>query len=227
MSSEEKKSAVSIKAKFESLSMRHRVMTLTLISVVILVLFDFFWFQPLMKSNEKGERKLTSVQEERQQLSDKMIELQSSLGRTDFKEKKKQLSNLKQQAKSLDDSLAQYAHLVAPNEVPELLRKVFRNSEKLKLIELKKDNVLPAFPYEQNEDAEQETASTPPNLYKHGFSITLNGRYFDLLEALIKLENIGLKVYWESMEYSVKDHPNAQARISVYTYSYHQDWIGV
>lgn len=224
--------------RYSALELKHRAMVLGLTVVVLLVLFDIIWFQPAVSEKENLNRQLAVVKTERDDLLEQNLQYQQQLSGSAFREKRNQLKRLEQQARQIDGSLGQYAQLVSPREMPQILRDFFKQSSKLALLKLAKDNVKPAFVnVEKKENNDTLTDLLPAgtsqaelvqaNFYRHDFSVKLQGGYFDLLSSLQKLESMNIKIYWDSLEYRVTQYPKAEVTVTVYTYSYAKNWIGV
>ena len=145
-----------------------------------------------------------------------------------------QIAALKKQEDLIDRELSEYAQLVTPRQMPGLLKEFFEKSNTLKLIGLTKHEVKPAFKKikvavnnEQNKNADQtNTAERNIEFYRHDFTVNLRGKYFDLAKSLEALEAMNIKIYWDSLEYTVDGYPYADIKLTVYTFSYDKKWIG-
>ncbi|MCO7226313.1 hypothetical protein [Pleionea sp. CnH1-48] len=220
MSDEDKKGFATVIDKYEGLETRQRFIALGLVAVVLLVIFDLFWFAPQEKKTKSLQRQIDVLENERSELTEKSTALQNALADDGTGTKRRELDNLKKSVSDLDKQLSNYAQLVTPRQMPEVLRNFFNSSAKLKLIRLKKLAVEDAF---VSSDPESATSNS---FFKHPFEVELKGQYFDLLDALKQLENMNIKIYWQNLEYQVEQHPQAKIKMVIYTYSYDRDWIG-
>ena len=133
------------------------------------------------------------------------------------------------------------AQLVSPRQMPELLRNFFEKSDRLTLLALDKLPVKPAFKQVANNGSNNQSAqnndsntgnksdttgSQKISFYRHDFTVTLRGKYFELLKSLQTLESMNIKIYWDSLDYQVENYPNADIKLTLYTYSYDKNWIG-
>jgi MSHA biogenesis protein MshJ len=76
-----------------------------------------------------------------------------------------------------------------------------------------------------NAEGSQNTPAL--QFYRHEFTVTLQGKYFDLAESLKALEAMDIKIYWDTLSYKVDQYPYADIQLTVYTFSYDKNWIGV
>jgi len=56
-------------------------------------------------------------------------------------------------------------------------------------------------------------------VYRHGVQVEVIGNYQTIYNYLVEIEQSKWQFYWESIEYEVKDHPEASAILKVYTLS--------
>jgi MSHA biogenesis protein MshJ len=222
--------------KYNELETRQRAMILGLVVAVLLVIFDFAWFQPQSTEQARLKRELSSVQTERQELAKAVEQRQQQLMGTAFNQQRKRIKQLQQQEAEVDEALSEYAQLVSPRQMPELLRNFFEKSDRLTLLALDKLPVKPAFKQvanngsqknDSNTDNKSHTAGSQKiSFYRHDFTVTLRGKYFELLKSLQTLESMNIKIYWDSLDYQVENYPNADIKLTLYTYSYDKNWIG-
>ncbi len=213
--------------RFEALETRHRAMVVGSIAVVLLVLFDFTWYQPQLDKQKKLNRELAVIEKERSDLLNANEQLQQQLTGAAFNQKRQKLSVLSKQSELIDQSLAQYAQLVSPRQMPGLLKDFFSKSATLELLKLEKHDVRPAFKNKTDEALNtQEAQVKTVQLYRHDFTVTLRGRYFELLKSLKDLEAMNIRIYWEGLNYRVDEYPLADIEVTVYTFSYDKRWIG-
>ncbi len=224
--------------KYQALETRHRFMVLGMFAVILLLLFDLFWFTPQETKQKQLKRQIATIEKKHQDLANSIQQRNQELMGTAFNKKRQQIEALKKQEEQLDQELSRYAQLVSPRQMPGLLRDFFNKSKTLKLKGLTKHEVKPAFKSIKVDSATQKQAAaatgnqraTPVDsisFYRHEFTVTLRGKYFDLAESLKALEAMDIKIYWDSLKYQVDKYPYADIQLTVYTFSYDKNWIGV
>ena len=56
-------------------------------------------------------------------------------------------------------------------------------------------------------------------IYKHGLDLTLKGSYLDVLKYLAEIETLGVRFFWERVEYKAVAYPEVEINIQVFTLS--------
>ncbi len=212
--------------KYEALETRQRIMVLAILAVVLLLIMDLVWYQSEESEQKKVKRELANVRTEQTDLIKTNEQLQQQLAGAAFNQKRQKIKQLKKQQSDLDASLSKYAHLVSPQEMPEILKSIFEKSSKLKLMGLTKHPAHAAFVNASQSDNKTNNQAQEIKLYRHDFTVKLSGQYFDLLKSLFELEKMNIKVYWNSLKYKVDNYPKADIQLLIYTYSYDEKWIG-
>jgi MSHA biogenesis protein MshJ len=57
--------------------------------------------------------------------------------------------------------------------------------------------------------------------------IRVAGSYAELIQLMKEMENLKWKFYWESLDYTVKQYPDAEVEIRVFTLSSEEGLFGV
>ncbi len=117
--------------------------------------------------------------------------------------------------------------LITPQQIPMLLKEILRGNNSLHLMSLK---TLPAQSLSKTPDittTENNTSSPVPDLgaYKHGFEITLEGTYLDILSYLSRIETSPWRVFWGEITLNADDYPKATLTLKLYTLSLNQEWL--
>ncbi len=64
-------------------------------------------------------------------------------------------------------------------------------------------------------------------LYRHTIKLKLKGSYFQLRDYLTQLESLPWKFFWEKFNYQLKEYPQGELEIEIYSLSLKQEFIGV
>jgi len=65
------------------------------------------------------------------------------------------------------------------------------------------------------------------NLYRHGIKIKLSGKYFQLRNYLLQLEQLTWKFFWQGFQFEVKEYPQSEVEITIYSLGLNKEFIGV
>jgi MSHA biogenesis protein MshJ len=64
-------------------------------------------------------------------------------------------------------------------------------------------------------------------IYKHGLDLTLKGSYLDVLKYLVEIESLGVRFFWERVEYKAVTYPEGEIAIQVFTLSTQEQLLDV
>jgi MSHA biogenesis protein MshJ len=224
--------------RIDDLTLRER----TAVFIAVLAVIFFVWQNVLMSDVTIRERdiraRLQQKQAERMGLNLELQELISKAKVDPDALKKKKLEMLRAQvAKVREDVVQSTRNLVSPEKMAGVLESVLARTQGLDLVAVKglgssalldsgddKDKAV------KDKNAGQDTGAARDivnNAYKHGLKIVFNGSYMSTLAYVRKLEELNSSFLWDSLELEVKDYPQAQASITVFTLSLDDNWIGV
>lgn len=233
----------SLAQKFNDLALRERVLSGLGVLVVIFVAWDFIFYQPLAKQHSALQARLDVASENITRLSAEEQVFAKALTSDPNAARKREVVRLEQQLAQLDSDLEKLAvGLIQADKLPQILHDVLFSSGSLKLLGMKTQPVEklnfsePVTAAEQvaSRNAQQNIIEEFPqqdetvvSVFKHAVTISLEGRYFDVVNYLSALERLPWKIYWEFLDYKVTDYPNARVTLQVYTLSTGEGVLGV
>lgn len=206
-------------AKVDGLSVREKLILLTvLLSVSLLILIEFMWTPGWRQQNA-----LQADQQIAQTTHDSLLAQQDILvaglredsDATLKAENAKLARQVASKRQQLEKSLSR---LVAPDDMPALLAGLLAAIPKLDIREVIK---LPTRKLLQGEGEDDAV------LYSHRVRITLTGSYFDALRYIRQIESKPSRLRLVSMDYTVEDYPLAQMVLEIETLGLDVRWLGV
>lgn len=229
--------------KFNGRALRERVLLGLGVLVVIFVVWDFIFYQPLAKKHSVLQARLDVASENITRLSAEEQVFAKALTSDPNAARKREVVRLEQQLDQLDNELEELAvGLIQADKLPQILHDVLFSGGSLRLVGMKTEAVEklnfsePVTAAEQvgqengqldiNEEFPQQD-ETVVSVFKHAVTISLEGRYFDVVNYLSALEQLPWKIYWEFLDYKVEDYPNAAVTLRVYTLSTGEGVLGV
>lgn len=216
--------------KVDGLSMRERTLLVLVIVMVILGLWNSLIYQPIQLEQQKLTDQLNQVEMEissQSQLAEQ-IRTKGSFDpnkttRDQFTRVQSQLSRIKTEIDS------EAVELINPQQMAKALEELLRQHKDMVLINL--ETLPPTKLFTSGEaDLNQQAnkaLTEAPLVYRHALSIEMEGRYFDTLRYLKALEKLKWRFYWNMVDYQVLDYPLARIKITVYTLSFEEGWLGV
>ena len=132
------------------------------------------------------------------------------------------ISRLNAQNKRLDLEIAAMSGtLVQPIQMANVLSRVMLQQGGVELLSI--ENRPPESLFFSSGDLGDE----PLVVYKHGLNLTLRGSYLDMLRYLSAIENLGVRFFWERVEYKAETYPLGVIDIKVFTLSTQEQLLNV
>lgn len=205
--------------KFEILSSREKWLLISALLIVLWGGWDSFFYTPLKKQQAQLQQQLTNSKTELATQQQLAIQLQArSLDNPKISQQKR-LESLKVQYQQLLIKISQLdKKFVPPELMAKVLNDLLKQDKQLSLIKL---DTLP--PHTLLEVSKQ---SLHP-IYKHGLVLQFSGNYPATLKYLTTLEAMPWNFVWDSVDYQVKNYPQAEITLRIYTLSLKKDWLDV
>lgn len=125
------------------------------------------------------------------------------------------LAQLQQDIANTDQILANKMQgFVSATQMAALIEQVLKKSQKLTLISMASLSAKPLI-------IDKETG-----YYIHPIRLVFEGKYFDTLNFLEKIESLTVKYYWQDITYQVLKYPIARTKIQLFTIGKSETFIG-
>jgi len=206
---------------FEQRPLRERVILLSAICVVMVYVWMLIGFDALDSKGDALRQQLLSLEEENFSLSQQHAILMLDAEEEPNTALERQIARLRAQNDRLDTEVgAMSVTLVEPERMAMVLSRVMANQPSIQLVSV------------QNKSAEQlffraVDSGEPLVVYKHGLRLSLSGTYLDSLQYLADIEDLGVRFFWETAEFSVAEYPNGKLSLEVFTLSTKEQLIDV
>jgi MSHA biogenesis protein MshJ len=229
---------------YDERPLRERIMVLACASVVVLYLAYLLLLQPLDGKNREVRREIDALRLRQKETAAQMMIVQSYKNVDPDRDNRRRLEALERESAKLQEELqAGISRLVAPKQMPDLLKELLTRQERLELLLLQNQPsepiLLANIPVNAQQSAqqnaeqnaqqrgEQEGDAVPqPMLYRHRLHMTFRGDYMALLDYLRELENLPRAMVWEEVNIVTDVYPQATVELKVYTLSLVEGWIG-
>ena len=110
--------------------------------------------------------------------------------------------------------------LVPPERMNQVLKDVVRGRDGIRVVGFKTLSPQPVALPDAAEGA-------PPGFYRHGFEITVSGRYSDLVDYLERLEALPWRLNWVEATLDAANRPILTLTLTVHTLSLEEAWLRV
>jgi MSHA biogenesis protein MshJ len=139
---------------------------------------------------------------------------------------KARLASLQQKVAQMDAELrATQNELVSPERMPKMLESVLQKDPQVKLIAIA---TLPVSGLMDGvAEGKEKNAAPAFGIYKHGFEVTLEGNYLDLMRYVTELEASPWRMLWGDISLQAGVYPKSSLKLTLYTLSLDQAWLSI
>jgi MSHA biogenesis protein MshJ len=220
--------------KFSQLTTREQYLLLLSGLVAIVLIGSYLFIDEKSTKIATFEKQSRAMKSGNQSLDYTINEFQSALTEDPNEETIKEIARLQGKLAGIDKELVHLTtELISPSEMRRALLRLLRLEPGVSLLSFE---LLGAKPLLDLSSAQAKSAlnDTQPsaeqlglNLYKHGIKIKLTGKYFELRNYLKQLEQLRWKFFWQDFEFTVKDYPQGEVEIIIYSLGLNKEFIGV
>jgi MSHA biogenesis protein MshJ len=220
----------SVAVKFNSQSIRERVLVGFTLAVVISGGWWHFYAEPRMqevdikvKGNERISNGINSTR-----LAVRAIRNRIADGV--HREKAERLAALNNELIRVEEQLRlKTVELIDPAHMFELISQLIYQDSNLSLTSLSRKSVRPAIaipkPAEAGEPADADV--TEAQIYRHIMEIEFTGNYLNILAYVEQLEGLDWKLIWDEIEIVSVEYPKISVKLVISTLSTRKEWVGV
>ena len=228
------------RSAFDSRVLRERLLMLGVAVALTAYLADALWITPAFKQWTQSRARHTTASAGLERLNDD-IARQVAETRALEQQLKLEVEQLRTRVQRTDAELHQVGTTLIPavDMLPVLERMLaqvgglrLRSMQSLGRTELAA-GAMPAAatpaaaPVAVAASSPAPMADASPVLYRHGFELTLEGSYADLLAYLRALEAMPQHVLWGGVQFKVEQHPRALLTLRLYTLSLDRSWLEI
>lgn len=208
--------------RFMGFGRRERaMMTLALVVVILLGGWQLL-VTPYLVQKQVAEERLSGLAEEIRASEEQRKALEREVAQDPNEPLRKRRTQLKRRLERYGEELDELTTgLISPTEMVALLREMLAEHEGISLVSVSHQASEPVA-LEETSDGNGESG-----LFSHPVSVTVEGRFQELLAYLDDLEALDERLGWRSMDYQVREWPEARVRIRLHTLSLHKEWLGV
>ena len=220
--------------KVNALSLRERALVSCAVLAILFTLWNELLMMPMERENKQIANETEAVQQRVISLNDQIKTLLEKarkdperLMRSDLERYGYELSELDQQISALAENL------ISPQKMTHVLQEMLTQISGLKVIGVKSLIAQPLLESSvrktgaQRDNSGSKIAAPVLGIYRHRLIIEFEAEFEQTVEYLKALEALPWQIFWDSIDYTVEEHPKAHVTIGVSTLSLHEGWIGV
>jgi len=224
--------------KFAQLSLREQyLIVLTGLVAVIFITFHFF-IDSKLSENQRLTKQLVQFENQNKTLKISAREYQAALKKDPNKAVKEKIAQFEKKLAKVDVKLLRLtSELISPIQMRQALLKLLKLERGVSLLSFELVGAEPLLAKadfesstERNVEQDRNEAGAKVsrmNLYRHGIKITLSGRYFELRDYLVQLEQLSWKFFWQEFDLQVTEYPMNKLSIEIYSLGSKEAFIGV
>ena len=223
------------RSAFDARARRERMLMFFVAVALVGYGADALWVTPAFKQWTQARARLSTATAGLQQLNND-IARQGAASRAQEQQHKRDLDQLRERVQRTDAELHQVGtSLIPASDMLPVLERMLAQVGGLRLRAMQSlgrtelvGNALPAaLPAAMAASAGHAKADAGPVLYRHGFELTLEGSYADLLAYLQALEAMPQHVLWGGVQFKVEQYPRALLTLRLYTLSLDRSWLEI
>ncbi len=214
--------------QIDSRVMRERVLIFLSLLAVIFLLWHLLLQSPIDKTAARLDGEIAKLTKEQQDLEVKIATLMLAMASDPAITKRKEIDSLQASVAQVTALLSGLSQgLISAELLPKVLQDILARTASVQLLQVR---TLPASELQLTAPVASTTTgiiTSGTGVYKHSVLIRVSGSFTELVKLLQDIEALEWKFYWESLDYTVKNYPNAEIDIQVFTLSSEEGLLGV
>jgi len=216
--------------KIDNRVLRERVLIFLTLLAVIFLLWNFLVQSKFNRERNALQAEATKIVNEQKTLEAQMSTLAMTVASDPSIAKTNQIRSLNASIAEVEQRLSGLSQgLISAEQLPKVLEDVLLRTSSVKLLQVRtlaatELQLVTAIPGANNHG---EPGVGGTGVYKHGVLIRVAGSYPQLIQLMTEIEALQWKFYWESLNYTVTQYPNAEIDIRVFTLSSEEGLLGV
>lgn len=229
-----------LQSLIEKFSTRERILVLLGVLSVIYMLWNSFFLLPVQLLNKSLANERLSIQKQVAELQRRRIVANGLLQSTRRKKLINEIDLVQKKIKNFDTKILERLQgRVAPENMADMLSDVLQKNQGLELLSINNLPAEPLFHKEQEESLAMNKKSNSKTMiskkidpglmgvFMHSLEMELQGRYLDVLDYLLALEELPWKIFWDQVKLEVVEYPKVKVHIKVHTFSLKDGWLSV
>ena len=227
-----------LSARIDAMSLRERVFVFAAAGVVALFLVQTFLIDPSQLRQKNAQLRLSDAESTLLQIEQQRAQLASRAGQDPDRTVREALATQEARLTELNVELeSRERSLVPPARMYQVLKDVVRGQGGVRIIGFKTLSPQPVALPDAVEGALKDSdplrpkgrveSYAPPGFYRHGFEVTVSGRYADLVAYLTRLEALPWRLSWVEVSLNATDRPDLTLVLTVHTLSLEEAWLRV
>jgi MSHA biogenesis protein MshJ len=227
--------------QIDSRVLRERALIFISLLAVIFILWDLLLQSTIDQTGKKLQAEQAQLLSDQQALDTKIATLTLAMASDPAIGKRKEIEAFATKISAIETQLAGMSQgLISAEQLPQVLQDVLARTQSVTLLQVRTltateiqlssvsgMGVVDSSVATQEKAATASAAPTGTGVYKHSVLIRVEGNYSELVKLLQDIEALPWRFYWESLDYTVSQYPQAEIDIQVFTLSSEEGLLGV
>jgi MSHA biogenesis protein MshJ len=223
---------IQLQEKIDARVMRERALIFLTALAFVFMLWNFVVQSSIDKHTQETRAQLDLLATQRTTMQTQIAAATQNLLNDPDKQKKAQITQLQTDISGLENQLHSVSqNLIKADQLPQALQEVLEKTSQLTLLEVKtlpaKELQFVASTTTNNTQPTPVTEETSAGVFQHVVELRVSGSYSQVVQLLVALEGLPWRFYWQGLDYSVDQYPNAEVILRVYTLSSEEGLFGV
>jgi MSHA biogenesis protein MshJ len=205
--------------RIDALKLSERGMLLAIVLLALWAIWHSLLMAPISTERKQASQQVEQLRSEIAGLNQAVQAMAGEGGRDPQAEARLKLEALAAQEAQVDRQLGELTSaLIAPRDMGAVLESILGRQPGIRLRGLHSLDPEPI-------DLGAETGVAP--LFRHGIELEVDGSYLDLLQFLHALEALPWQFIWRELQLERRDDGGNRMRLTLYTMSLDEGWLGV
>ncbi len=214
-----------LKARFDALSQRERLIVLGASLVAIAYVWWMLFADPQLQLISNAQKDVTRIDNENRTSRILVAQLQQRIDQGVNRNKELELEQLRDELAEVAEELESSTRaMIGPEKMFAFMRDLVNRDSNLKLQALKRLRVEGVM---SNPVAEESTTEQPADVYRHFMEIQFSGSYLDILDYIKTLEAAEWRFLWDHIDIEAEKYPGINVTLRLSTLSMQKSWVGV
>lgn len=230
--------------KYLQLTVREQYLILLTGLVAVFFILFYFFVDPVMIANQQANKTIERIVKKNQSTQNSITEINMALQNDPNQVAEDKIAQFEAKLAKIDGKLlALTSELINPVQMRYALVDLLNLEKGVSLLSFELLGAKPLLvnnkqatgqKTNQKQGQELDSAHTNTNdetsqlnLYRHGIKIKLSGGYFQLQSYLKQLEQLKWKFFWQDFNFELKEYPQSELEITIYSLSTKKEFVGV
>lgn len=210
-----------LNARVSGMTLRERLFIFVALVVVALAVVQTALVDAIQLRKNGAEARVQAAESALQQIEQQRLQLTGPSMHDPDQVARDRLAEHEARLSALNAELEQHERtLIPPSRMTRVLKDVVQGRSGVKIVGIK---TLAPQPVALEGAAE----GAPPGFYRHGFEVTVKGRYSELVAYLSRLEALPWRLNWVEVSLDAADRPELRLVLTVHTLSLEEAWLRV